>query len=364
MKTRIAKLRRFLAEENLDAAYVAILDAGSTILAPSVRYLTGFSGTDGAVFVTQKSSTFISDSRYTDQARQQVKGSKVVISSKYSIQAMEDIKEAQVKNLRVAGEPGRLTVEQKKALQAAMPNAILIDKPGMIESMTIIKDAVEIEKIRAAVKVSDEAFNRILGIVKPGVREKDIAAELEYQMKMLGAERESFETIVASGYRSAMPHGAASSKKIQKGEFITFDFGAIVDGYVSDITRTVVLGKATARHKKIYGIVLKAQTAAIRKVRAGVSGKAVDAVARDIITKAGYGKNFGHGTGHGIGLEVHGGPRVSRLSTQTLESNMVVTIEPGIYISGWGGVRIEDDVVVRPKGAEVLNKAPKNLLEL
>ncbi len=364
MKTRIAKLRQFLAAEHLDAAYMAILDAGHTILAPSVRYLTGFSGTDGSLFVTQKTSTFISDSRYTDQARLQVKGSKVVISTKNAIQALEDLKEAQVKNLRVAIEAGRLTIEQKKNLQAAMPNAILVDRIGMIENMTLYKDAAEIEKIRAAVRVSDEAFNRILAIIKPGVREKDIAAELEYQMKMLGAEKESFDTIVASGYRAAMPHGAASAKKVQKGEFITLDFGAIVDGYVSDITRTVVLGKATSRHKKIYDIVLKAQMAAIRKVRAGASGKAVDAAARDIITKAGYGKNFGHGTGHGIGLEVHGGPRVSRLSTQVLEANMVVTIEPGIYISGWGGVRIEDDVVVRPKGAEVLNKAPKKLLEL
>jgi Xaa-Pro aminopeptidase len=203
-----------------------------------------------------------------------------------------------------------------------------------------------------------------LGILKPGLVEKDIAAELEYQMKMLGATKEAFGSIVASGYRSALPHGLASNKKIKKGDFVTFDFGALYNGYCSDITRTVVIGKATMRQKKIYSVVQRAQMAGIRKVKAGVTGKEVDTAARKVIEKAGFGRNFGHGTGHGIGLEVHAAPRVSKLGTQPLKSNMVITIEPGIYVSGWGGVRIEDDVVVRPKGGLVLNKAPKKLLEL
>ena len=178
-----------------------------------------------------------------------------------------------------------------------------------------VKDRDEIALIQKAVDISDVAFERILNLVKPGIREHELAAELEYQMMMLGSEKPAFETIVASGYRSAMPHGVASAKKLQKGDFVTFDFGATVDGYVSDITRTVVVGKATDRQKKIYGIVLKAQLAAIRKMRAGASGKAVDEVARDIITKAGYGKNFGHGTGHGIGIYPYGAAACLRVST-------------------------------------------------
>jgi Xaa-Pro aminopeptidase len=196
------------------------------------------------------------------------------------------------------------------------------------------------------------------------VRERELAAELEYQMMMLGSEKPAFETIVASGYRSAMPHGVASDKKVQKGDLITFDFGATVNGYVSDITRTVVVGKASPRQKKIYEIVLKAQLAGIKKVRAGLTGEQVDAVCRKIITRAGYGKNFGHGTGHGIGYFIHLGPRVSFLSKDKLKVNNVITIEPGIYLSGWGGVRIEDDVVVTKNGCKVLNKAEKKLLEL
>jgi len=364
MKTRLDKLRAYLAEQNLDAAFVAILDVDSTTLMPGVRYLTGYSGSTGGVFVTRRSSYFISDFRYADQAKKEVKGYQVIISTKDPISTLADIKEAQARNLRVAVEAGRLTIEQKRQLQKNLPQAIIVDTVGVLEKFGLCKDRMELEQIKAAVKVSDEAFIRILGMVKPGISERDLASELEYQMKMLGAEREAFKTIVASGFRSAMPHGTASAKKLKKGEFVTFDFGAIVDGYCSDITRTVVIGLATARQKKIYGIVLKAQLAAIRKIRAGVLGKDVDAATRTIISRAGYGKNFGHGTGHGIGTEVHAGPRVSMAGTQPLETNMVITIEPGIYISGWGGVRIEDDVVVRPGGAVVLNKAPKNLLEL
>jgi Xaa-Pro aminopeptidase len=364
MKTRLDNLRKYLAAENIDAAFVAILDIDNTTMMPGVRYLTGFSGSTGAVFVTRKSSTFITDFRYADQARKEVQGSKVIISDRDPITSLEKISEARTKNLKIAVEANRLTVYQKKQLAAKLPDAVLIDYSDMIENLALCKDNREIADIKGAVKISDEAFGRILGYIRPGLTEKEVAAELEYQMKMLGSEREAFSTIVASGYRSAMPHGTASEKKLKKGEFITFDFGALVNGYCSDITRTVVLGKATSRQKKIYDIVARAQMAGIRKVKTGVHTRDVDKAARNVIKRSGYGKNFGHGTGHGIGLEVHAGPRVSPKGTQLLKTNMVITIEPGVYISGWGGVRIEDDVVVRPKGCVVLNKAPKNLLEL
>jgi len=364
MKKRIEKLRKFLAKENLDAAVVAILDVGNTADMPGVRWLTGFSGSTALVFVTRKTATFISDFRYTDQARKEVRGAKVLISTKQAIKTLQDIKEAQRKNLRVAVEANRLKIAEKEMLAEAMPQALLINVKNMIENIWVVKDGSEIRALRKAASISDLAFERILGYLRPGISEKDVAAELEYQMKVLGADKEAFATIVASGYRSAMPHGTASAKKLRKGEFITFDFGAMYEGYVADITRTVVLGKATARQKKVYNIVLKAQEAAIKKIRPGIGGKEVDEAARNIITKAGYGKEFGHGTGHGIGLEVHSGPRLSKISEDILRTNMVVTVEPGIYISGWGGVRIEDDVVVRPGGCLVLNKAPKNLLEI
>ena len=363
MKQRITKIRQYLAAENLDAAFVFYpVDSGHFL--PNVRYLTGFSGSSGALFVTRREAIFITDSRYTVQAKKQVKGARILVSKKEPISTLKDIKEAQPKNLRIAVEAHRLTVEQKTRMQKQLPDAILIDTTDMVERMMICKEARELESIKAACEISDIAFERILGILKPGLREKEVAAELEYQMKMLGADKEAFETIVASGYRSAMPHGIASEKKLKNGDFVTFDFGALYQGYCADITRTIVLGRASTRQKQVYDIVARAQLAAIRKVRTGRTGKEVDAAARNIIEKAGYGKNFGHGTGHGIGLEVHAGPRVSALGTQPLKSNMVITIEPGIYISGWGGVRIEDDVVVRPRGAIVLNKAPKKLLEI
>lgn len=363
MKARIDKLKAYLAQENLDAAFIFFpLDTGNFF--PNVRYLTGFSGSMGAVFVTRKSSTFISDFRYADQAKKQIKGSKVLILRKSPIAALADIKEANKKNIRIAIEAQLLTLHQKNQMAKLLPKAIFVETTDLVENFAICKDKSEIENIKKAVAISDEAFRRILGYIKPGLTEKEVAAELEYQMKILGASKEAFETIVASGFRSAMPHGVASNKKLKKGEFVTLDFGALYDGYCSDITRTIVLGKATARQKKIYGIVLRAQLAGIKKVKAGVGGQAVDAASRKIITKAGYGAKFGHGTGHGIGLAVHTGPRLSPLSDDILKSGMVLTIEPGIYISGWGGVRIEDDLVVRPKGSLVLNKAPKNLLEL
>jgi Xaa-Pro aminopeptidase len=363
MKARIDKIKKYLTQNNIDAAFIFYpLDTGNFL--PNVRYLTGYSGSTGAIFITRKASIFITDFRYKDQSKKEVKGSRILISKKNAIATMADVKEAQAKNLRVAIEAHRLTVDQKAQLADALPNAILVDTIDMVEDLMICKDKAEIENIRKAAEISDVAFERILGILKPGLREKDVAAELEYQMKMLGADKEAFGSIVASGYRSALPHGLASSKKIKQGEFVTFDFGALYNGYCSDITRTVVIGRASARQKNIYKIVQRAQMAGVKKVRAGVTGKAVDAAARKVIEKAGFGKEFGHGTGHGIGLEVHAAPRISMLGAQPLKSNMVITIEPGIYISGWGGVRIEDDVVVRPRGALVLNKAPKKLLEL
>jgi len=353
---RIYALRQKLQSDNLDGMILTHLD--------HVRYLTGFTGTAGLLVISPSGADFFTDFRYTDQARKQVKGARVSIVKRNLVADLKEFPKLNAKNRTYAFSSEHLTVAQKEKLQKVLPDSLLVPADSILADLGWVKDKDEIASITKAVEISDLAFERILSMIAPGVRERELAAELEYQMAMLGSEKRSFETIVASGYRSALPHGVASSKKVKKGEFITFDFGATVNGYVSDITRTVVVGKPTQRQKKIYGIVLKAQKAGIKKVKAGVMAKDVDEASRKVIEKAGFGKNFGHGTGHGIGFYVHLGPRVAPESEDKLMVNNVITIEPGIYISGWGGVRIEDDVVVTRIGGKVLNKAKKNLLVL
>jgi Xaa-Pro aminopeptidase len=353
---RINALRQKLRADNLDGMILTHLD--------HVRYLTGFTGTAGLLVISPSGADFFTDFRYTEQARKQVKGARVSIVKRNLVADLKEFPKLNVKNRTYAFSSEYLTVALKEKLQKVLPDSLFVPADSILADLGWVKDNDEIASITKAVEISDLAFERILSMIAPGVRERELAAELEYQMVMLGSEKRPFETIVASGYRSALPHGVASGKKVKKGEFITFDFGATVNGYVSDITRTVVVGKPTQRQKKIYDTVLKAQKAGIRKVKAGVMAIAVDEASRKVIEKAGFGKNFGHGTGHGIGFYVHLGPRVAPESEDKLMVNNVITIEPGIYISGWGGVRIEDDVVVTRTGGKVLNKAPKNLLVL
>lgn len=356
---RIAALRKRVKGENLDGMVINHPDY--------VRYLSGFAGTgvmDGLLVLAPRSTELLTDSRYAIQAGQQVKGARVTTVKGGLIAALKGRKGINGKNIRYGYDPETVTGAVKDRLAEALPKVLLVPAGDIVNSLGWVKDKEEISSITRAAEISDTVFERILNLVTPGVREIELAAELEYQMMMLGSEKPAFETIVASGNRSAMPHALASKKKVKKGDFVTFDFGATVNGYVSDMTRTIVVGKATVRQKKVYGIVRRAQAAGVRKVRAGIEAKKVDAACRRIITRAGYGKKFGHGTGHGIGFYIHVGPSLSPLSEDKLMVNNVVTIEPGIYISGWGGVRIEDDVVVTRTGCRVLNKATKNLLEL
>ncbi|MFZ5980825.1 MAG: M24 family metallopeptidase [Candidatus Zixiibacteriota bacterium] len=354
---RIASLKKKILAENLDGMIFTHLD--------HVRYLTGYTGTNGLLVISRDGVDFFTDFRYADQARTQVKGARVHISAKGDLVAnLKDFQPVHKKYYKFGVTEEYLNVGGLKKLAAGVPEAVFLGADKLVEELGWVKEPEELRAIKKAVAIGDIAFERVLQLIAPGVKERELSAELEYQMMMLGSEKPAFETIVASGYRSAMPHGVASDKKVKKGDFITFDFGATVDGYVSDMTRTVVVGKATSRQKKIYGIVLRAQLAGIKKVKAGIKAKEVDLTCRQIITKAGYGKNFGHGTGHGIGYFIHLGPRVSFQSEDKLMVNNVITIEPGIYLSGWGGVRIEDDVVVTRSGCQVLNKAEKNLLEL
>ncbi len=356
-KKRIDEIKKNLVKENLDGLIVTHADF--------VRYLTGFTGSAGVLVITKTSADFVSDFRYKDQASKQVKGAKVsIIQNGDYLGALKESPKLNKNNLCLGYSGSYATVTELDNLKKTFPKAHFVNADNLTYDLGWVKDKDELSMITKACEISDLAFERILNMVTPGVRESELAAELEYQMRMLGSERPAFESIIASGYRSALPHGIASTKKVKKGEFITFDFGATYKGYVSDMTRTIVVGKATSRQNKIYNLVLKAQKAGVRKIKAGVTGKAVDDACRNMITKAGYGKNFGHGTGHGIGFFVHVGPRLSQLSTDKLKVGNVVTVEPGIYISGWGGVRIEDDVIVTKTGGKVLNNSPKNLLEV
>ncbi|HOP07845.1 MAG TPA: Xaa-Pro peptidase family protein [candidate division Zixibacteria bacterium] len=357
---RINEIKSGLKKENLDGFIVTHLD--------HVRYLCGYTGSNGLLVIGNGKTQFLTDFRYADQAKNQVKGATVNVMSKGDlIGALKEFPQLNRKNLRYGYSESNLSVAGGKRLQAALPDALLVPGDAMIAELGWVKEKLEIDLIAKACKIGDTALERVLQLVAPGVTERELQAELEYQMAMLGSERPSFETIIASGYRSAMPHGMASNKKIQAGDFVTFDFGATVNGYVSDMTRTIVVGKATAKQKKIYGIVLRSQMAGVKTVKAGVVCRKVDEACRKIITRAGYGKEFGHGTGHGIGFPynpIHTGPHVSPISEEKLQVNNVITVEPGIYISGWGGVRIEDDVVVTRNGCKVLTHFPKNLLEV
>lgn len=356
MESSLKRLQNIVKNENLDCLLVTEIT--------NIRYLTGFSGTAAKLVVFPNKSYFFTDFRYREQSAKQVKGAQVVVGQRDPIADFPKFAPFKKKNVKIGFQAESISYSVLGQLKKLLPDALMIPTNGLVNSLSIVKSPDEIKKIKEAVKISDLAFERVLGIIQPGVREIEIAAELEYQMKMLGSEKPGFDTIIASGWRGALPHGVASEKKVKKGELITMDFGALYQGYHSDITRTVMLGKANSRQKKIYKLVLKAQMTAIKAARAGITGKDLDAKARNVINKAGYGKYFGHGLGHGLGTVVHDSPAVSTLSEAVMKSNMVVTIEPGIYIPQWGGVRIEDDIVIKMNSCVVLNKAVKELIEL
>ena len=357
MKSRILELGKALSSADLDCYLVTHL--------PHIRYLCGYSGSNALLLATPRRADFYTDNRYTEQIRTEVKGvSKHIPADGNLIAKLAKLPVFAKGHPRMGFQPRHLNVEQHTVLTQKLGGALLVPHDHMVDSLTLVKNPQETDYIRKAADIVDRAFDLILSTIRPGVRESDVAAELEYQMLMLGSEGAAFETICASGFRSALPHGKASPKKIKTGDFVTLDYGALVHGYCSDITRTVVVGKASARQKKIYEIVKRAQRAAINKIRPGASTRAIDAAARNIISKAGYGARFGHGTGHGLGLEVHQGPSLSPRTDSRLIAGMIVTVEPGIYIPGFGGVRIEDDVRVTRSGHEVLTQAPKRLIEL
>lgn len=328
-------------------------------------YLTGFDGSSGYVIITPERALLLTDFRYVEQAGAQAPRFEIRRHATPHLETVRAI--AAELGLRcMAIEAEHMTVQDHAKLAAALPEVRLVPTAGLVEGLRMVKDQDEVARIERAVACSDQAFARLLGsgIIRPGVAENVIAAELEYYLRLLGASRPAFDTIVASGPRSSLPHGRASERLIQDGDLLTIDFGAVVDGYCSDTTRTIVVGRAHDEQRRIYDLVLRAQAAGAAAVRPGVTGKEVDAVARDMITAAGHGEHFGHGLGHGIGLAVHEAPRLSLQGEQILAPGMVTSVEPGVYVPGWGGVRIEDLVLVTPDGSRTLTKAPKELIEL
>lgn len=354
MQNRLNKLRDALAKIGADAL-ITERDVNR-------RYLSGFTGSTGWVIVTEKDAFLVTDFRYIDQAQEQCPDFTVVNNQRKAVEAITQVlKQAGVKRLAFESS---LSYGSYAEWSQAFDGVELVLTSGLLEKLRMYKEASEVEIVRKAVKIADDAFQHILGYIKPGVSESDIALELEFFMRRQGASGIGFDIIVASGPRGALPHGRASEKLIQAGELVTLDFGAQFQGYNSDITRTVAVGEPSAKMKEIYDIVLKAQIAGVDALRPGITGKEADAVTRDIITAAGYGDAYGHSAGHGLGMDVHELPNLSTVSPFVLEPGMLVTMEPGIYMSGLGGVRIEDDVLITEEGHEVLTQSTKELLIL
>lgn len=326
------------------------------------RYMTGFTGTAGVALVSETKAAFITDFRYVEQANKQVENFEIV---QHKGTIIEEV-------ARLAKEMGikKLGFEQEDlsfATYSTYKNEIGIDfiaVSNVVEKLRLIKSEQEIKILKEATDIADAAFKHILDFIRPGITELDVANELEFFMRKAGAVSSSFDTIVASGYRSALPHGVASDKVIEKGELVTLDFGAYYKGYCSDITRTVAVGEISSELKNIYDIVLEAQLRGMAGLKPGITGKQADALTRDYITEKGYGEYFGHSTGHGLGMEVHESPALSFKSDMVLEVGMVVTCEPGIYIPNLGGVRIEDDTLITSDGNEVLSHSTKDLIIL
>ena len=333
---------------------------------PNVRYLCGFTGSSGMLAMARGRRVLFTDGRYTTQARQEALGVRVVIARGPLLEAAATwLGRLRARGAVVGVEAQHMTLAERGALVRVLPKkARLKPLAGVVERQRMIKEPEEIALIRSAVRLGSSLFQRALKVLRPGVAEAEVAGAIEHAARRGGAQGMSFETIVAGGKRSALPHGIASSQPIPNKGFVVLDFGVILGGYCSDMTRTAHMGRASSQAREMYQVVREAQEQAIAAVRAGVKAGEVDCAARRVLQKAGLGRYFTHSTGHGLGLEIHEPPRLGKGQIEALEPGMVVTIEPGAYVAGRGGVRIEDVVVVTRKGCEVLTSTTKELIEL
>lgn len=330
----------------------------------NMRYVSGFAGETGYLYISQNRHAIITDFRYTFQAENEASGYEIItIASGGYEEAINDILSLDNVN-RLGFEANDMMYARYEELKDKLNVAELVPIGDEVTRLRRIKTSRELEYIKQAQAIGDKVFKEILDFIKPGMTELEIAARIEYLLKLYGGQRTSFEAIVASGVNSSMPHAVPTLKKVEVGDFITMDYGCVYEGYCSDMTRTIVLGKASDKQKEIYNIVLEAQLAALDFIKAGRKGKEVDKIARDIINNAGYEGCFGHGLGHSVGLFIHENPRLSPSEDDILEAGMIETVEPGIYVRGFGGVRIEDLVVVTEDGHENFTHSNKNLIEL
>ncbi|SMP28574.1 Xaa-Pro aminopeptidase [Laceyella tengchongensis] len=350
LEKHLLKLRQKLQERGIEALLISH--------PVNRRYLTGFTGSAGVVLITATEQLLLTDFRYVIQAQEQAPHMTLVQHQGVYHTVGEQCRKLGIKVLSF--EQDHLTFAEFLQLKEAVGDIKLQPTSGIVNELRMVKDADELAVMREAARIADQAFSKILSDIKPGVRENEISFKLEFYMRELGATSSSFDMIVASGKRSALPHGVASDKVLELGDLVTLDFGAFYQGYASDITRTVMLGRPSEKQKEIYDIVLEACNRTIAALRPGMTGKEADAVARDYISAHGYGDFFGHSTGHGLGMEVHELPMLSSRGDVVLQPNMVVTVEPGIYLPEVGGVRIEDDVVITETGCEALNQSSKD----
>ncbi len=351
--------RERLLEESKSECVLLINIEGSS--KPALTYYTGFTGSFATLLLTPGEELFITDPRYTEQAKKQT-GMNVVEyrgGKKFTEFLADILKEKGCKKVGVEKE--RLSLSLYESLVANLEGCEFAGIDDVIKKHRMAKTPEEVEKIKKAIDIAQKAFLELLDFMKPGMTEREAAAYLEYRMKALGAESVAFETILASGPRSALPHGIASGKVMEKGEVVVVDFGCFYEGYCSDMTRMVSFGEPPDEVKKVHEIVFQAQERAIKGAKPGMKGKEIDALARSYIEEQGYGKEFGHGLGHGIGLEVHEAPRVSRMGEDEIKPGYVFTIEPGIYLEGRFGIRIEEDVLMTDKGVEVLTSLDRGI---
>ena len=351
---RLAALRAYLDEKKVNAVLIS--------KNANLRYFSGFTGDSTVLIITRKKNILVTDGRYIEQAKRESPKFELVEQTEGLWKKVSEVLN-EVGLLSIGFEGNALTVNEFEKLKELMPKLKLT--PITLDELRQVKDETEIAKIEVACEIADKAFDEIVKFIRPGLREIDVAAELEYIMRKLGAQKAAFDTIVASGLRGCLPHGIATDKIIKNGEFVTMDFGAIYDGYNSDITRTVFVGRADNQQRKLYNAVLSAQYLGLKTIKPGISGKDVDATVRAALEKDGFAQYFTHGLGHGVGIEIHEEPRLSKHSTcEALKANMIVTDEPGVYIPNFGGIRIEDTVLITENIAKPLTKSPKHLIEI
>ena len=358
---RLDALRKAMQKENLPAILVTSRE--------NRYYLSGFSGSSGTLLVTADLAILVAGFIYQEQAAAQAVGWQIVPTSAQATQNATLAEIIAAHGITKLGfEHIHTTVAQMDAFQEAFATleqeVSLVPYKNIIETLRQVKDADELAIMSKAAMISDQAYLQALSFIRAGVSERDVAIEIDFTMKKLGAEGSAFETIVVSGKRSSMPHGKPTDKLLQPGDFVTMDFGAKYKGYCSDITRTVVIGKPSDEQRKVYQTVLQAHMRALNAAAPGIKGKELDAIARNTIVDAGYGRFFGHGLGHGVGLQVHEQPGAGQTSESEFVEGNVVTIEPGIYIPNWGGVRIEDSVLITADGRRSLHNTTKELISL